>query len=45
MSIQFHHSLTEKKMDKAISPNSPYYGQDDAALMVAQNIDALNNFI
>ena len=31
--------------DKAISPDSPYYGQEDAALMVAQNIDALNTFI
>ena len=32
-------------IDKVISPDSPYLGQDDAALMVAQNIDALNNFI
>ena len=29
-------------IDKLISPDSPCYGQDDASLMVAQNIDALN---
>ena len=32
-------------IDKAISADSLYYGQDDAAAMVAQNIDALNTFI
>ena len=32
-------------IDKAISPDSPYYGQDNAAELVAQNIDALNTLI
>tara|TARA_B100000965_G_C19436073_1_gene688658 strand:+ start:399 stop:647 length:249 start_codon:yes stop_codon:yes gene_type:complete len=29
-------------IDKAMSPDSIYYEQDDAAVMFAQNIDALN---
>ncbi len=32
-------------IDKAISPDSPYYGQENAAELVSQNIDALNPFI
>jgi len=32
-------------IDKAISADSLYYGQDDAATLVAQNIDALNTVI
>ena len=32
----------EALISKAISPESPYYGQDNAWEMVAANIDALN---
>ena len=32
-------------IDKAISPDSPYYGQENAAKLVSQNIDTLNPFI
>ena len=32
-------------IDKAISADSLYYGQNDAATLVAQNIDALNTVI
>ena len=32
-------------IDKAISPDSPYFGQEDAAAMVAQNIDTLNTVV
>ena len=32
-------------IDKAISPDSPYYGQENAAELIAQNIDALNTLI
>ena len=30
---------------KVISPDSPYFGKDGAALMAAQNIDVLNTLI
>ena len=32
----------EALINKAISPESPYYGQDNAWELVAANIDALN---
>ena len=32
-------------IDKTLPQDSPYYGQDNAAELVAQNIDALNTLI
>ena len=35
----------EALISKAISPESPYYGQDNAWELVAANIDALNPYL
>ena len=35
----------EALISKAISPESPYYGEDNAWEMVAENIDALNPYL
>ena len=35
----------EALISKAIGPESPYYGEDNAWEMVADNIDALNPYL